>query len=279
MTKIKTLDALGLPGPRDEAGQSVASDKNQALIEPLYAPDLYARHFDGEENKIAIGMKDGSVRTYEFLERIDDKKTSFAASVLLDQESGHAIILYKGMDVPGRNEGSGRGGFIGDLRVAYAAKNGEDNIQTPPAEQTYLNTLNDPRVKSLEIIGYSIGSLHLNTMAAKYGAQGTAIADMGISNQVLTSIFNKGVEGPGLNLVEDMDAAMKTRVTSLKKEWDKLPASSAASAPRGTVISLDQGSWTDILGLAHIPQVYAADAEKMLQAGAPAPVPGGGMAP
>lgn len=266
MQKVKPVEDLDIPGPRHRDGTSAADPKNQAKIEPLYAPELYARHFDGKENRIAIGMRDGSQRTYDFHKRIDDPSSSFAATVMLDKTSGHAIIMYKGMDLPGRNEGSGRTGFLKDYETARAASQGHDNAQTGAAEKVYLDTLQDPDVKSLEIVGYSIGSLHLNYMAAKYGAKGTTIADMGIPDQVLSSVYNKAAgSSQPLHSLDEMNAGMRDRVTSLKKEWDFIPASHAASPPRGQVLTLDRGNWSMFLGIAHIPQVYRADAEGILK--------------
>lgn len=100
-------------------------------------------------------------------------------------------MLYKGMDLPGRNEGCGRTGFIEDGRTAFQAKMGQLNQQTAPAEAAFLEIRNNPQVESMEVVGYSIGSLHMNYLAAKHDAVGTVIADMGMSNSVLTDIYNK----------------------------------------------------------------------------------------
>ena len=257
-------EELRIPGPRGRQGVGAV---NARVIEPLYVPELYTRHFDGGENTLMVPAgKDGRAEKYEFLRRIDDPKTSFFASVLLNKETGHAIILYKGMDKPFVNEGGGTMGFATDAKVAFQAALGGMNSQTKDAEKAFVETRNDPRVKSLELVGYSIGSLHMNYMAAKYGAVGTNIADMGISTSLLTSVFNResrvGMR-PGYTLPE-ISKAMQERVTTLTMRADFLPRSFAASGPRGRETVLDKDSLA-LGGALHIPYFYMKEAQEMLK--------------
>lgn len=242
--------------------------KNQSKLEPLYAPELYARHFDGQENEIAVSYTDdGHKQTFKFLGRVDDPATSFAGVVMMNSADGHAIIMYKGMDLPGRDEGAGRTGFVGDLKTIMQARQGLVNQQTSAAEKLYLDTIGNPDVKSVEIIGYSIGSMHLNYLAAKHDARGTAIADMGInySQNILKSIFTDSVADlQSSRTMESLQQQMRRNVTVLDMSADILPKIAAAGPSQGNVRSLDQGSVWDMKAVAHIPQVYKANADKLL---------------
>lgn len=254
-------EELKIPGPK------TVDAKNQSKIEPLGTPDFYANHFDGRQMSIPIAYNNGEVKLFEIMRRVDDPQTGMSAVVMHNRTDGHAVIMYKGTDLPGRDEGAGRMGFMKDIDSIMQARRGEVNQQTAPAEKVYLDTLKDPQVKSVEIIGYSIGSQHLNYMAAKHGARGTAIADMGMPTQVLTSVFNKGMADskPAYSLNE-ISQSMRERVTVLHLDKDKLPQWASAGPSLGTQIALDAGSAMDWKGLLHVPQVYGINAGPLLEA-------------
>lgn len=273
--------------------------KNHKKLEPLYMPELYARHFDGHENNITVAYEGSDEpQTFELLKRFDDPATSFSGVVMLNKADGHAVILYKGMDLPGRDEGSGRAGFIKDFEGVRQAQKGQINMQTAPAEKLYLETLGSPGIRTLEIVGYSIGSQYLNYMAARHGAKGTAIADMGISDNVLNEAVKSRAADPDMSQysLPEITAQMRQGITVLHLSADKLPKWFAAGPSRGTIIDLDAAhasggkrslkDWfSDRAAIAHIPQIYEAHADAVLErtgkkmredspeAANPAPVP------
>lgn len=239
---------------------------NFRQMEPLYAPELYYRHFDGGEKSILVPQRgQDQPRQYDFYRRFDDPASSFSGAAFINRETGHAILMYKGMDKPFFDEGSGRTGFMKDAKVALQASSGTDNVQTQAAERAYLDIANDPNVKSMELVGYSIGSLHMNYMAAKHGAVGTNLADMGMPSSVLASQFNEAVAGGGgqTHSQQEIAEAMQNRVTTLTMRADVLPRAFAASAPLGKENILDaQGlNW---MGVTHVPMFYAKEAGKIM---------------
>jgi hypothetical protein len=227
----------------------VSTDKNLKLFSPLKAPELYLRHFNNKEDNIVIRQTDGTETNhwrFETLREVDDPKTGFKASVVIDRDSGHAIVLYKGMDRPLKDEGAGRFSFLHDaFAAAQSMVNGGVNRQTRQAENLYRETLNHPDVKSLEVIGFSLGSLHANYVSAKYGAKGTVIADLSLPQNGLTALFNERARNdPGSNL------------TVLRLRADLVPTVFSMGPSRGQVIELDEGPKPNLRGLTHLAAIY-----------------------
>ena len=187
-----------------------ATDKTQSDtfrgINPLTAPALYSRHYGpNKEDTITTMNRDGKLMKLEMLSHLEDAKSGFYGDVMIDKASGHAIILFKGMDVPLRNEGNGRTGFLRDAFVAAQTWfTGANNMQTPFADKLYQDTRNNPDVKSVEVIGFSLGTLHANYIAAKYGVPTTVLADLGIGDKGLKSIFNKSAANDGAIAEENL---------------------------------------------------------------------------
>jgi len=240
----------------------ISTDKNLKLFSPLKAPELYLRHFNNKEDNIVIRQTDGTETNrwrFETLREIDDPKTGFKASVVIDRDSGHAIVLYKGMDRPLKDEGAGRFSFLHDaFAAAQSMVNGGVNRQTRQAENLYRETLNHPDVKSLEVIGFSLGSLHANYVSAKYGAKGTVIADLSLPQNGLTKLFNERARNdPGSNLtVQQMKQRMSEDLTVLRLRADLVPTVFSMGPSRGQVIELDEGPKPNLRGLTHLAAIY-----------------------
>lgn len=229
-------------------------------LNPLTAPALYSRHFGKKEDTITAVAQNGSLMKLEMLSSLVDNKTGFRGDVMIDKSTGHAIILYKGMDVPLRNEGNGRTGFLRDaFTAAQALISGGRNQQTPFAEKLYLDTVNNPDVKSVEVVGFSLGTLHTNYIAAKYGVKGTVLADLGLANRGLKEIFN--------NNAADVDTAksnLKNNLTILSMKLD--PVSWLGTfRHQGKVVDLDQGHAPDLKGAQHLAKNYDENAEIILK--------------
>ncbi len=237
------------------------TDKNLKLFNPLKAPELYVRHFHDKEQNITLRQQDdagGRTWRFETLSEIDDPKTGFKAAVVLDRTSGHAIVLYKGMDAPMKDEGNGRFAFLRDAFTAAQSwfRNGV-NQQTRQAERLYIDTLTHPDVKSLEVIGFSLGTLHANYVTAKYGAKGTVIADLGLPENQLTALFNERARlNPGQMTPRQMERQMNEDLTVLRLRADLVPTLFRAGPNHGHVVDLDKGSMPDLPGLGHLAAIY-----------------------
>jgi hypothetical protein len=229
--------------------------KNTAKLDPLFTAAFYGAHFDGGKTNIVAPYKDQSNQSFDFVGRIDHQVSSLAASIFFNKADNHAVLFFKGTDLPIiRNEGSGRiMGFLRDIKAIFQSRAGKISGQINEAENIYQQILEDPRFDSVEIVGYSVGSQPLNFLAAKHGAVGTAIADMGIHPLVLSQNF----QGDGSEM--PMKDQMQKRVSVLHLAWDKLPKLFSAGESVGTLISLDNGK-NDFAALIHVPQIYAAKA-------------------
>lgn len=230
-------------------------------LNPLTAPALYSDHYgDKKRDSLTVVGQDGSLIRLDLLSKHEDKRTGFRGDVMIDKATGHAIIIFKGMDVPLRNEGNGRSGFLRDtFTAAQALISGGKNWQTPLAEKLYQDTLNNPEVKSIEVVGFSLGTLHANYIAAKYGVKGTVLADLGIANRGLKDIFNNNAEN-----VSSAKTHLKTNLTILDMKLD--PVSWLGFfRHHGKVIGLDLGGEPDAKGIQHLARNYAANAGQLIK--------------
>lgn len=243
------------------------ADKNIRILNPLGAPDLYFELYDKAALTVNIqGPDDDEPATYELVRNINDAESGFHAKVIRNPETGHYVLLSKGMDMPGRDEGSGVMGFsddIGDLKLQSLQTCISDQVLA--AEQAYLELLQDPDVKSLEIIGYSIGSIPANYYAAVYDAKTTNIADLGVPGSVenstqnfLAHTFNWCGNGffPGVH--GEFETNLNENVVGLELRADAMGGTLGSAGNRyGKQIVLDEND-LNLLGAAHVPEVYAA---------------------
>lgn len=211
---------------------------------------------------IDIGPQPGTqdeIWHFERLSTLNDPKTGFRGDVMIDRASGHAIILYKGMDVPFKDEGNGRFAFLRDVfTAAQSWFRGGLNQQTPLAERLYLETLRNPAIKSIQTVGFSLGTLHVNYIAAKYGVHGTVVSDLGIADHGLTKIFNNSAHG----VLEKAKQELHKNVTVLRMGFDLIPRLFGAGPSRGNVIDLDEGLLPDLSGLTHLANIYSIKARR-----------------
>jgi hypothetical protein len=229
-------------------------------LNPLDAPLLYSRHFGERQDAVTLHDPDGRSARYETISSLTDPASGFRADVMLNRGSGHAVILYKGMDVPFADEGTGRLAFLRDAFTAVqAAASGGPNMQTPFADRVYLETRANPAVRSIEAVGFSLGTLHANYAAAKYGIKATVLSDLGIGEKGLTGLFNSKAR------VEKARQWLARNVTVLDMEFDLVPRLFAAGPHRGRVIELDEGKYLpDVSGLSHLASVYSRKARDLM---------------
>lgn len=243
------------------------SIKNTRHLNPLAAPALYYELYDNNAEKIRIeDPKTGEVQHYELVANVNNPDSSSHFKIIKNLDTGHHILIAKGMDLPGRNEGAGRTGFTGDLYHHASAKLG--GCLTDPVldtERIYLELLRNPEVKSLETIGYSIGSIGANYLASVYGAKATNLADLGTPNsgimegmqKWMQANFNTCANGLFPGAYGAFKANLDRNVTGLGLRMDVMGGMLGGVGQRpGEQIVIDKDSIA-LSGIAHVPLVYA----------------------
>lgn len=225
--------------------------KQRSVVDPLRMPALYSAVFYGDhDDPLAAFVVDGAqFRPYR---RFDNRESGLSGLVLLDDSSGHALILFKGMDRPFAERG-GWGGVLTDLGGVLSAKFGTGNSQLFQAEGAYTEALCEEAIKSIEMVGYSMGSQIANYLATKYGAYGVVFGDMGLD----TGLFKHYARG-------DLQAAWaqaRERVVSLSLSGDLIVSIFGVGGVVGTVVKLPGG----LAGVLHQPEIYAEAANAMLR--------------
>jgi hypothetical protein len=217
--------------------------KQRSAIDPLRVPALYSELFYGQHSdSLAAVNADGmSFRRYKQFDHPDSGLSGF---VLLDDASGHALVLFKGMDRPFA-ERDGWGGVLTDLGGVLAAKFGTGNGQLPRGDDAYTEALCEEDIKSIELVGYSIGSQIANYLALKYGAFAVVFGDMGLDSTLLKR-----------HAGSDLQAARtraREHVVSLSLSGDWVVKLFGVGEVVGTVVKLPGV----LAGVFHQPEVYA----------------------
>ncbi len=243
-----------------------AADKNVRRLSPLYVTDLYYSYFDKGQTSMTVAYEDGTAHKFELLKHYKDPDTGFDAASFISRDDGHAIVLYKGMDFPFRDQGGGHFRFLKHIwTIAQGHMNGYSG-EHKKAEEAYFETMNNPAVKDMEIGGFSMGTMFSNYLAAKYDAKATVFADLGISDRQLAQIFNERAQNQPAAVapehgLDTMIQKMRENVTVLKMKGDILPQIFSLGASRGKIIDLDRGPEPDPGGIEHNPAIYSNRAE------------------
>jgi hypothetical protein len=225
--------------------------KQRNAIDPLRVPAVYTELFYGprRESLVALHAESLALRPYK---QFDDHDSGLAGYVLRDDASGHALVLFKGMDRPFA-ERDGFGGVLTDVGGVLAAKFGTGNDQLRRAEEVYTEVLCDEAIRSIELVGYSMGSPIANYLAVKYGAFATVFADMGLDSTLL----KRNARGN----VQAALALARTHVVSLSLSGDLLVKVFGVGDVVGTVVKLPGV----LVGMLHQPEVYANAANAALR--------------
>ncbi len=166
--------------PPLEIGEDLLKNA-QRKLNPLHAPQAY---FDsignpdkpGEAAQEIVTRYAGSNEkiTLTLKKFIDDPETGFKGAIYLNKQDGHAFVIYGGMDMM-------NGMQTNDMAtIAQAGLRKKVNQQCGPAQQLYTEALTMEGVKSVEVVGYSLGAMLANDMAARLSAKATNIADIGL---------------------------------------------------------------------------------------------------
>ena len=248
------------------------ADKNSRILNPLATPDLYYEFYDKAATEVIIKHSDSDVsETYKLVDNINDAESGFHAKIIHNPDTGHYVMLNKGMDMPGRDEGSGKIGFskdIGDLKGQSLQACISDQVLA--AESAYLDLLQDPNVKSLEVVGYSVGSIPANYQASVYGAEVTNIADLGVSGSdegsmqnFLAHTFNWCGNGFSPGASGEFGKNLEDNVVGLSIRADAMGGFIGSVGNKyGEQIVLDRDGF-QITGAAHVPEFYADAAREL----------------
>ncbi len=250
------------------------ADKNVRILNPLAAPDLYFELYDNAAKRVTItDPQTNESQNYELVENINNPETSSHFKVIKNTETGHHILIGKGMDLVGRDEGAGRiAGVIEDLDQQGSAEDeGCVTGQVLDGEKAYLELLQSPDVKSIEVIGYSIGSIPANYLASVYDAKVTNIADLGVPGsefdaEPTSENFNVCAHGlfPGAH--GEFKTNLNENVVGLALRLDTMGGSLGGVGTRfGKQIVLDEND-VNLMGIGHVPEVYADSARELHQA-------------
>lgn len=225
--------------------------KQRRVVDPLKVPALYSEVFYGRQDapRPAYAVDQLRLRPHR---RFEDRDTGLSGVVLLDAASGHALILFKGMDRPFAERG-GLGGMFTDLGGVLRARFGGGNPQLPGGEAAYTEALCEPGIRSIETVGYSMGSQVANYLAVKYGARGVVFADMGVDAGWL-----RRHAGGDLAVAR---ALAREHVVSLSLDGDFLVRAFGVGEVVGTVVSLPGG----LAGALHQPEIYAQAANELIR--------------
>ncbi|WP_374673726.1 hypothetical protein [Ideonella sp.] len=238
-------------GCRPHAPTAQELAKQRRAVDPLKMPALYKEVFYGARGQPpgAYGVDRLRLRLFK---RFEQPGTGLMGVVLLDEPSGHAVVLFKGMDRPFVERG-GLGGALTDLGGVLRARFGGGNPQLPGGDDAYTEALCEPAIRSVEMVGYSMGSQVANYLAVKYGAHAVVFADMGIDGTLLR-------RHAGGDLATTR-AGARERIVSLSLGGDLIVRIFGVGEVIGTVVPLPGG----LAGALHQPEIYAQAADEMIR--------------
>ncbi len=252
------------------------ADKNVRLLNPLAAPDLYFELYDNAAKRVTItDPETNEAQNYELVANVNNPETSSHFKVIKNPDTGHHVLIGKGMDLLGRNEGAGA--LKGVYEDLWQQENAEDDGcitgQVIDGEKAYLELLQNPDVKSIEVIGYSIGSIPANYLASVYDAKITNIADLGVPHtgrdealgfqKWTAENFNVCAKGMFPGAHGEFKDNLNQNTIGLALRGDTMGGALGGVGLRfGEQIVLDKGdlNW---LGFAHVPQIYADSAREL----------------
>ena len=235
------------------AARSSIFDKQVRHLNPLDVIIAHNDHLYGDAGIKAPVQING--KTFTSYKRVDTA-SGFAGSVLLHEESGDALVMFKGMDRPGKNEGHGPLGFFLDLPHVFQAKATGTNAQYPDARALYLDVLNDPKVKRVELLGFSMGTIHSTRLALELGAVVTNGADLGIKDNIAKAARDAAEKNPAVKTFMEKTKGTKGRIVTLYTDRDVI----SLAGNVGPII----GEKLFMPGLAgHLPEHYACVAMQL----------------
>lgn len=158
--------------------------KPERRIDPLFAPKAYLHAFDnpwtGPRKTIHVGYEGETERRYLRLKKyVNDYETGFRGAVYQDNES-HSIVILGGIHLDGSEAL-----YHGIESIAQPKIRRRVNQQIRLAQDLYLKALR--KSESVEVIGYSLGSMLARDLAARLHAKVTVFADIGLPGEYTSS--------------------------------------------------------------------------------------------
>jgi hypothetical protein len=247
--------------------ENMANDiaqKPARKIHALAAPRAYleaigdAQKQPAQDIRIMRGTRDEMA--LHLKKYVNDNETGFRGAIY-ESAQGHAIVFFSGMNL--------KNGDIHDLEaIAQAKLMDRVNQQIPPAQELYLQAVKSS--KSVEIVGYSLGSMLASDLAARLGAKATTLADIGLPD-------GKRPDGQSLYTQQQLQN-VKDNVLALRLPND--PFSGKAGKVYGTIVELPHVTQREMAGALqnpgltsnfneqsawgiHNPKAYMAASEKI----------------
>lgn len=150
--------------------------KSGRKMNPLYAAHAYMDVFgnidDMAPKNINVQYGQSPMKTpMTLMKYVDDHKTGFRGAIYQDS-NGHSIVVYGGMDKAQHVD-------MKDIQALGQAKLfGRVNHQIAPAQKLYEDAIR--MSSSVEVVGYSLGSMLANDVAARLDARATTLANIGL---------------------------------------------------------------------------------------------------
>jgi hypothetical protein len=251
MPMLRPVDAAAPTDSACRAHDPTAQElaKQRGAIDPLRVPALYSELFYGRDSTTTLQAGGMSFRRYRQFDHPDSGLSGF---VLLDDASGHALVLFKGMDRPFAERDS-LGGVFTDLGGVLAAKFGTGNSQLLLGDDAYTEALCEEAIKSIELVGYSMGSQIANYLAVKYGAFAVVFGDMGLD----ATLLKRHAHGD----LKAARARAREHIVSLSLSGDLVVKLFGVGEVMGTVVDLPGA----VAGVLHQPEVYAGAANAAIR--------------
>ncbi len=169
-----------LPALPDGLDEDLLLQKAQRLIHPYEIGHIFTENDVRGAAHLTVSDIDGNELVFREVHSVDNPETGFVGKIFFNDAHNHALVVYSGMD--GHRDPESVPKDIESYMQAYA---GHANAQALEAQELYLHAAE--MAGSVEIMAHSMGTIHLDTAAARFGAVGTNIADMGLPAAVHTS--------------------------------------------------------------------------------------------
>jgi hypothetical protein len=228
-------------------GREAAPARLERQLDPLDAPALFTRHFFPDRESGEQGFIELGAAHYRTLAQWADEPSGLHTALLLNPDNGHGVLMFRGVARVGSDPG-GVAAFLRDSRILLAAKADRQNPQLLAGEAFFHRARCEPEVRSLEIIGYSLGSQVANALAVRQRAIGTVFADMGLD----ISIIERDAQADKAALRQEL----RQHLRSLRLSGDLLVRVYAVGETIGERIDLPGG----VVGLLHQPEIYVNSA-------------------
>ncbi len=253
---------LKFPSLADDIERSDLSAKAQRFINPHSSAVSYIQAIDSKVENIRI---DGV--EFQKMRFVEEDITGFKGAIYKNKDTGHSVVFFGGMATPGKE------GVSADIAAGVQGKIfNQVNHQTGPAQELYLDAIRNS--KSVEIVGYSLGAMLANDLAARLDAKVTNIADVGLPDV-------KGVDGRSMYRSDHIQN-IRDNVVSLEMPGD--PYIGFTGKVHGQVTMLPAVTQNDMKREGHIsdefnpvnphfPTAYAAASEKVIAQNHGEPIP------